>query len=295
MKHQFFGNVDSPLFGVHHPPRGIAKKTVRAVMICPPIGQEYIRTHWCLRLMANQLARNGCHVLRMDYHGIGDSAGDLGDITSTAQWIDNIKTGIDHLKQLSGAGTVMLAGLRFGAALAAEVAQTRNDVNALVCWEPTLDGQEYLDELRVMHQRMLDLWVCKMSTPDNEQSEEMLGSRFQRTLVQEIEQAKVRLDKVVQPQLIVIPSKPIVNFVHPEHAIQKVVSTEDEYNWAELRSLETAWLRSQTARVIVKSIAEMFVRLEKFNAVSSPALVEIEQHASLDISATTIPSTGVLS
>ena len=136
MKHEFFGDTQSQLFGVHHSPRGIAKKPARAVLICPPIGQEYIRTHWCLRLTANQLCRNGAHVLRMDYTGMGDSAGSLQDVQSLDQWIDDVLMGIKRLKELSGAGTVMLVGLRMGAMLAAQAARLSNDVNSLVLWEP---------------------------------------------------------------------------------------------------------------------------------------------------------------
>jgi len=114
MKHHFFGNPQSQLFGVHHRPRGIEVKPTRAVLICPPFGQEYIRTHWCLRLMASQLCRQGAHVLRMDYSGMGDSAGRLQDVQSIDQWTEDILTGIARLKELSGAGTVMLVGLRMG-------------------------------------------------------------------------------------------------------------------------------------------------------------------------------------
>lgn len=272
MKHHFFGNPKSQLFGVHHSPRGIAKKPTQAVLICPPIGQEYIRTHWCLRLMANQLCRNGAHVLRMDYTGMGDSAGSLDEVQSLDHWADDVLVGIERLKELSGAGTVMLVGLRMGATLAARVAQRSNDVNSLVLWEPLEDGELYLEELRAMHRRMLDLWVCKMKTPNDDQIEEILGSRYSRSLINSIEEARNDFGSVIQPQLIVVPEQPIVNFVHPQPTVQNVVRVDDEYNWHDLRSLETAWLRSQTARKIVNLTKEMFERLEHFDALAAPAL-----------------------
>jgi pimeloyl-ACP methyl ester carboxylesterase len=273
MKHHFFGNPQSQLFGVHHRPRGIAAKPSRAVLICPPIGQEYIRTHWCLRLMANQLCRNGAHVLRMDYSGMGDSAGSLQDVQSLDQWTRDVLTGIKRVKELSGAGTVMLVGLRMGAMLAARAARHSKDVNSLVLWEPIEDGESYLEELRAMHRRMLDLWVCKMKTPNDELVEEILGSRYSRSLIESISESKNDFSTVVQPQLIVVPEQPVVNFVHVEPSIQNVVRVDEEYNWNDLRSLETAWLRSQTARQIVDLTKAMFERLNDFNALASPALV----------------------
>lgn len=273
MKHLFFGNPQSQLFGVHHRPRGIAKKPTRAVLICPPIGQEYIRTHWCLRLMANQLCRNGAHVLRMDYTGIGDSAGSLQDVQSLDRWTDDVLLGIDRVKELSGAGTVMLVGLRMGALIAARVAQQSKDVNSLVLWEPIEDGESYLKELRAMHRRMLDLWVCKMATPNDEQVEEILGSRYSRSLINSIQEAQSDFGSVIQPKLIVVPEQPVVNFVHLEPTTEKVVLVDEEYNWNDLRSLETAWLRSQTARQIVGLTKTMFERLNEFDALAAPALV----------------------
>ncbi len=273
MKHFFFGKPESQLFGVHHRPRGIAKKPTRAVLICPPIGQEYIRTHWCLRLMANQLCRNGAHVLRMDYSGMGDSAGCLQDMRSLERWTEDLLTGIERLKELSGAGTVMLVGLRMGAMLAAQAAGRSNDVNSLVLWEPVEDGESYLKELRAMHRRMLDLWVCKMTTPNDDQVEEILGSRYSRSLIESISESKNDFSKIVQPQLIVVPKQPVVNFVHPVSGIQKVVLVDEEYNWNDLRSLETAWLRSQTAREIVGFSKQMFERLDQRKALAAPALV----------------------
>jgi len=273
MKHHFFGNPQSQLFGVHHRPRGIEVKPTRAVLICPPIGQEYIRTHWCLRLMASQLCRQGAHVLRMDYSGMGDSAGSLEDVQSIEQWTEDVLTGIARLKELSGAGTVMLVGLRMGAMLAAHAARQSNDVNSVVLWEPVEEGARYLKELRAMHRKMLDLWVCKMKTPNDDQVEEILGSRYARSLVNSIEESKSEISSIIQPQLIVVPEHPIVNFVHMVDSIQRVVRVEDEYNWDDLRSLETAWLRSQTAREIVLNTKGMFERLNEFNALAAPATV----------------------
>ena len=97
---QYFGHPESPLFGVYHAPRGKRAKDDCAVLICPPIGQEYIRTHWCLRLIANQVARAGAHVLRLDYHGMGDSSGRIEQIDSVDTWQSNIDEAIEHLLSL---------------------------------------------------------------------------------------------------------------------------------------------------------------------------------------------------
>ena len=76
----FFGDSAAPLLGVlHEPPPAIAKS--HGVLLCPPIAQEHIRTHWALRQIAVSLAKAGYHCLRFDWFGVGDSAGELRQAT----------------------------------------------------------------------------------------------------------------------------------------------------------------------------------------------------------------------
>ena len=267
MSQRFFGQPESQLFGVYHKPRGKKRQATRAALICPPIGQEYIRTHWSLRLMANQLARNGVHVLRFDYSGIGDSAGSIEEITSVSRWQDDIEAAIDHLKSQSGATSVMLIGQRFGSWLATEVARFRDDVNSVVCWEPVVEGQQYLDRLREMHRLMIDLWVCKMATPDNDQVEEILGSQYQRSLLNEIEAAILDFDSVEQPHFIVDVDANGQTYSHSEPGIQKVVRDDRPSTWYDLKELETVFLRPLMTREIVTTADEIFNRLVKFKAL----------------------------
>ena len=267
MSQRFIGQPESQLLTVYQPRRGKKYDDVRAVLICSPIGQEYIRTHWSLRLLATQSARKGVHVLRFDYSGVGDSAGSIEQIASLDQWVSDIEISIDELKRISGAETVMLLGQRFGAAMAAEVAKVRPDVNSLVCLEPVIDGSDYLDRLRQMHSQMLDLWVCKMETPDDDQFEEILGSQFRRTLLNEIQNSRLDFSSVIQPQLIIETEANDQQFSHPVDGNQKVIRDDRPSSWDDLRELETALLRPVMTRTIVKTIDDMFDRLERFNAL----------------------------
>ncbi len=267
----FFGHPESPLFGVYHRPRGARVRPAnRAAIICPPIGQEYNRTHWTIRLLANQVARKGIHILRMDYHGIGDSAQSIEQIDSLECWRRNIEQAIDHVKMETGCETVMLIGQRFGASLAAQVAMRRPDVNGVVAWDPILNGQQYINALRKTHATMLDLWVCKMSTTNDAQYEEILGSCYQRSLIGEIEQLSLNFGNLIQPQLIAVQSAQKENYVHPEPGLQHIIEETRASSWYELGELESAYLRPDTMRQIVKKIDDMFERLEQRGALSIP-------------------------
>lgn len=266
MSQRFFGHPESPLFGVYHAPRGI-ETSPRAVVICPPVGQEYIRAHWQLRMMAAQLARRGVHVFRFDYHGIGDSAGRIEQVDSLDIWTRNIEQAIEHLTDASGAGSVMLLGQRMGGALAGIAARTRVDVNSVVLWESVFDGRSYVDSLRKMHAEMLDLWVCKMTTPNDQDFEEILGSRYQRSLIHEIESLEFSPESIPQPQLIIESPLSERSFTHAEPTVQKVIQAQRDGAWNDLREIESAFLRPAMAGTIVKTVLNMFERLNRFDVL----------------------------
>jgi pimeloyl-ACP methyl ester carboxylesterase len=142
----FFGSSQRRLYGAYDPPQG-ARAGARGVVLCYPWGQEYLRAHRSVRRLANMLAAVGCHVLRFDYFGTGDSMGTAHEVTRRG-WEQDIETAIEELQDTSGATQVSLVGLRLGATLAAHVAVRKKKlVHTLVLWDPVVSGPEYLEEL----------------------------------------------------------------------------------------------------------------------------------------------------
>jgi len=141
-----FGSSKRPLFGVlHEPASGDARS---GVLLCPPIGQEHVRTYWAFRQIASALSRTGHHVLRFDWSGVGDSAGDLED-ASIERWLDDVEVASQELRDATGVARLVIVGMRLGAALAAlSLAQTRPE--AIVLWEPVWSGARYLADLEVL-------------------------------------------------------------------------------------------------------------------------------------------------
>lgn len=139
----YFGTAEKPLFGVYHAADVRTAKPMGAV-VCPPFGHEYIQSYRALRNLAVQLARGGSHVLRFDYFGTGDSAGDGAD-ASVEQWLEDIRVAIEELKDTTGLGRVSLIGLRVGAALAYLASGGRTDIDTLVLWDPVLRGKDFLE------------------------------------------------------------------------------------------------------------------------------------------------------
>ena len=140
----FYFGPDRRLFGIYHPPHPGRQRD--GIVLCQPIAHEYCRTHRAFRNLAQQLARAGCAVLRFDYSGSGDSLGDGADVR-LADWVADVAAAIEELKRRSGVARVTLVGLRFGAAVAALTAASRQDVSAVVLWDPVVSGAAYLAQL----------------------------------------------------------------------------------------------------------------------------------------------------
>jgi uncharacterized protein len=120
-------------------------------VLCNPFGQEAIRSHRMFRVLADRLSRDGLYVLRFDYYGTGDAAGEdhEGDIEG---WIDDLLRANDEAVRLSGCTRCSWLGLRLGASIAALAsAKTAVSPDQLVLWDPIIDGAAYLTELAHAH------------------------------------------------------------------------------------------------------------------------------------------------
>jgi pimeloyl-ACP methyl ester carboxylesterase len=178
----FFGESSTALFGCYHRPlQGPAREY--GVVFCAPIGREYIQSHRLFYQLAVQLAQLGFHVLRFDYFGCGDSAGDF-EKGSLRQWTRDIQTAADALTQRSDQIRVSLLGMRLGATLAMMAAADNPLLDDLVLWEPVLDGQRYVAELAEMQKAFSRQFKCKK---DGGPIEEAVGFRLTARLRNDLE------------------------------------------------------------------------------------------------------------
>lgn len=141
----FFGSAPTPLYGVHLSPQG--PPNGGGVVLCYPFGQEYMRAHRACRQLSLLLAKRGFHVLRFDYHGTGDSSGDIDD-ASIDRWTGDVSVAVGELRELAGVKGVTVIGLRLGAVFATMACQQLSDIDSLVVWDPIVDGAAYLAEIK---------------------------------------------------------------------------------------------------------------------------------------------------
>jgi exosortase A-associated hydrolase 2 len=186
----YFGRSEKSLFGIYHPPSGDRTRKC-GIVICHPIGREYILGYRALRQLAYQLARAGFAVLRFDYYGCGDSAGDSGE-GSVPQWMNDIEAAIEEVKHRGGSTKICLVGVRLGAALGVLVGTPRSDVEAIVLWDPVVDGKHYVTDLMAQHQEWLNERSTETQTPQSmQQTLEVLGYPFNATLQEDLKRVNL--------------------------------------------------------------------------------------------------------
>jgi uncharacterized protein len=200
----YFGHSERPLFGCYHQPSPDRRRRC-AVLICQPVGHEYINSHRALRQLAARFAEAGFPVLRFDYYGCGDSPGDAED-AGISEWREDIPAAIVELKRHSGLVEICVVGLRVGASLALMASCLRDDVESLVLWDPVENGRDYCDELLRLEKEMARFrprrWIRKSTG-----AVEVGGFRFSSRLMAEIEEINLLASaRVAVRNLLIINS-----------------------------------------------------------------------------------------
>ncbi|WP_185829311.1 alpha/beta fold hydrolase [Sphingomonas ginkgonis] len=116
------------------------------VVICPPVGRDFIWTYRAMFEWADALARAGYRVLRFDHRGHGDSLDVHPGEDQWQHWLDGVAAAGRFARRSFGASKLVLAGLRIGATLAAEAATTL-DPDGLILLDPIATGAGWLREL----------------------------------------------------------------------------------------------------------------------------------------------------
>ncbi len=234
----FFANKDAPLFGYYQKAAG-EPANQNPVLICAPLGHEYYKTHWCLRRLATLLTRKSCSVLRFDYRGTGDSAGSLSDASSIEHWMDNAYAAACELCDRTGATQVDVIGLRTGAVFGSAVAST-GKVRRLILWEPQMATKDIVEQWRTMHSTLVDLWPTKLPQDAQDEAEELLGCRFPKKLLNELESFQFgnRDDLKCDKAYVVSSSK---NDFWRDNGYESF-EVDDQDEWSQIQKMEMAWL-----------------------------------------------------
>jgi alpha/beta superfamily hydrolase len=140
-----------PLFGVYHESKDYSADNL--VVICPPLFDEFRRSYRAMYEFAEACSQKGHHVMRFDYRGTGDAYGRLEDVGSLSEWVADLELAIEEGLSLSGAESVSLFGIRFGASIASMCHHPL--IRKRHYWDIFETGQGYLDWLAQVDKAML--------------------------------------------------------------------------------------------------------------------------------------------
>lgn len=212
------------IFSIYHPPENLQGRGNIGIVLCYPMGQEYIRSHRTFFQLANLLSNQGYHVIRFDYYGTGDSYGQCHE-ASIKQWQYDISSVVDELKYGCGIERICLIGLRLGGNMAINVASIRDDIDGIVLWEPVFSGKKYYEELEMMHRdKMLRSFNNRNHKEASSGGCEILGFAFSHNLKNELQQIELQACKSLQHKKILC----VYRFENPE--IQSCIDLFSENN-----------------------------------------------------------------
>lgn len=117
-----------------------------AILILPPLGYEDTCAYRPLRVLGDTLVASGHLVLRIDWPGQGDSAGNAEDIDLFGAWLGAVSEAAAALRA-RGAMRVAGVGVRAGAL----IALAAKDLDEVVLWALPGSGKAYLREERIFH------------------------------------------------------------------------------------------------------------------------------------------------
>lgn len=197
----WFGSAARPLSGrLHRPSGGRARG---GVVVCPPVGIELSHSHYVLRRLADDLCAAGLVVLRFDYDGTGQSAGEMTDPDRLDAWRSSVR---EALALVRGLGVPWLAGvgLRLGATLLADVAAGEDAIDALVLWDPCLGGRSFVRESVALRHA-----VCRSDASDPAPSGvEILGYELGVEIAEELGALELAVAQAAPERRVVVFADP---------------------------------------------------------------------------------------
>ncbi len=234
----FYFGPERALFGLFHAPATSARK---AVLLCSPLGQDQIRCHRLYRQLAQALVAEGIAVLRFDYYGTGDSAGDSVDVDWDRCMADTA-VAANELRTRAGVDRVFAFGARLGGSMAlASAAQAR--FGGVMAWDPVLDGQAYVAQIDAMQSALCaDGQRFMVPRKPTDGAAQWLGFAISANLRQQI--ADLHIQRPPAPTLLIDSLSPDV----PRHLngfevdAAMIKSLQPLTPWDDPRRLEVAVL-----------------------------------------------------
>ncbi|MDJ0793298.1 MAG: alpha/beta hydrolase [Woeseiaceae bacterium] len=146
-------------------------KPAFAVLMCHAFSEERQKSYRSTYLFARQLASVGIPSMRFDYFGTGDSRGNLSDVTLHSMTDDTVEA-CHEIRERFQVDSIVLLGVRLGAAVATRAANRLGDIDRMIFWNPVIEGRRFLRDL-TRTEAMINL--ARKKRPSAEQKVDVTG------------------------------------------------------------------------------------------------------------------------
>ncbi|PTR33821.1 alpha-beta hydrolase superfamily lysophospholipase [Luteibacter sp. OK325] len=249
----FFFGPDAGLFGMYHAPSVPAR---RAMLMCPPLGQDLIRCHRVYRQLAQSLAEEGMAVLRFDYYGTGDSAGDSAEV-DWDRCVSDAVTAATELRQRAGIDRVIAFGARLGGSVALTAAE-RARFMEVIAWDPVLEGDRYVAGLDAMQAALReDAGRFNRPRSHSDVADQWLGFDIGQNLRHQLSALLVAPANVPTLVLDSMPASPTARWERIVSHRGKVAAITPPTPWDDLERLETAILSHPLIQAVAGRLKEV--------------------------------------
>jgi len=247
----FYFGPGRELFGFYHP---APAATGAAVLLCPPFGVEQIRCHRLYRQLAHGLAESGMPVLRFDYFGTGDSAGDSGAFEWT-RCLADVASAAAELRLRHGGGRLLAFGARLGANAALASAQTAR-LDGVVAWDAITDGAALVSQYdRMQASLKVDMNRFEVARPELDVSTQWPGFETSARLRSQLTDLRL-LDPGIASAWLVSSSPDEATRLSEPYA-SKQIGIEVTPRWDDVDSLELAILSHPLLEAARRQLKEM--------------------------------------
>jgi len=265
----YFGPKDQQIFASLHLPES-GNPARHGVLFCSPFGQEAIRTHRFFRVLADRLTRVGVAVMRFEYFGTGDSAGN-DDETDLLRWRDDALLAHAELKRHTGLEDIRWFGARLGANVALQAVQHGGLKPArMTLWDPVPHGLDYVEMLRVEHLKRIkesfrrpdSPWADWQQTLPGHPMHEASGFPMSDTMRNQMLAIRLELDEAGGSEKYVIvrdPADPILQTWATRACRLPNVSVLDlaaTFSWTEHEALNGTVVPGDALRCLLGTLGE---------------------------------------
>lgn len=178
------------LYAAFHPaPMGAANGR-SGVLLVPPLLHEQPRGRRLVTQLASRIAAHGMDALRFDFHGTGDSGG-TGLEADLERMAEDIALAVAELRE-RGVDQVAVLAMRGGALPLSRWLSGRGRCDAVVLWEPIIDGGAWLGELEhadACELRSPDRYPQRRGAPVPSDPEQLMGFDVSRRFRKELSEA----------------------------------------------------------------------------------------------------------